>query len=202
VGTDLPTIAHIHAAAFQGFVLTQLGPGFLHQYYRAVLEYAEGVLMVAEREGAVVGFAAGFGHPAEFSRGLKRRILRLAPHIVVGVLTHPRVFSIVWQNSLGVLRGRNQAASVADLAEAADDAELSSLGVHPSAQRCGAGRALVGAFVEAARRLGARGVRLSTDSEDNDRVNRFYASLGFTLTASYLATGNRRRNHYRLPVQP
>ncbi len=206
--SELPAVARIHAHAFPGFVLTQLGQGFLRRYYGAVMEFPGGVLLVAEVGGKPIGFAAGFLNPQEFSRSLKRRILSLAPHIIVGVLTHPRVFGIVWQTSLGVLQGRLQATAGTDESgtlawpevDSPDEFEFCSMGVAPEAQGMGAGKALTRAIVEAARSLGARGIYLNTDADDNDYVNAFHASMGFQLQGWYMAAGKRRRNRYRIAL--
>ncbi|MBM3496354.1 MAG: GNAT family N-acetyltransferase [Armatimonadetes bacterium] len=208
IGADLPAVARIHEHAFPGFVLTQLGPGFLRRYYGSVMEYPRGALLVAEAEGKLIGFAAGFLGPKEFSRTLKQRILSLAPHIIVGVLTHPRIFGIVWQTSVGVLQGRLQATSGTDEADtialaevdSPDEFEFCSMGVAPEAQGLGAGKALTRAIVATALSLGARGIYLNTDADDNDRVNKFHASMGFELQGWYTATGKRRRNRYRMAL--
>lgn len=207
-GADLPAVARIHTHAFPGFVLTQLGEGFLSRYYRAVMEYPRGALLVAEAEGRLIGFAAGFADPPAFSRALKRRILSLAPHIIVGVLTHPRVFGIVWQTSVGVLQGRLQVSAPAGAdgemtlpeVDESDEFELCSIGVAPEAQGLGAGKALTRGIVEAARSIGVKGIYLNTDADDNDYVNRFHAAMGFELQGWYMATGKRRRNRYRMSL--
>ncbi len=208
VAADLPRVARIHTEAFPGFVLTQLGEGFLRRYYGAVMDFPQGAVLVAEVEGRPIGFAAGFLDPKAFSRALKSRILSLAPHIIVGVLTHPRVFGIVWQTSVGVLRGRLQATAGTDETgtialpevDAPDEFEFCSMGVAPEAQGLGAGKALTRAIVEAARTMGARGIYLNTDADDNDYVNKFHASMGFQLQGWYMATGKRRRNRYRMSL--
>jgi len=193
---DIRGVAHLHAKAFEGFILTQLGQAFLRRYYAAVLEYPLRLFLVAERHGRLLGFAAGFAEPEAFSRSLKRRAIRLLPSIVAGVLTHPRILGIVSQNALGVFRGRH-----AGYEPTAGDAELASLAVAPGVQGRGLGRLLVRRFADDARRSGSTGVHLSTDADDNERVNRFYTSLGFSLETTYTATGGRRRNHYRLPLK-
>jgi ribosomal protein S18 acetylase RimI-like enzyme len=182
--------------AFEGFILTQLGQPFLRRYYSAVLDYPKRLFIVAEQGGRLLGFAAGFADPCAFSRMLRRRALRLLPSIMLGVLTHPRVLGVVAQNALGVVCGRH-----AGYEPDAGDAELASLGVAPGEQGHGLGRLLIRGFVDAAGRAGSTGVHLSTDAEDNERVNRFYSSLGFNIETTYMAAGNRRRNHYRLPLR-
>src|ERR1035437_4365662 len=70
---DLPGITSTHRAAFKDFFLTQLGPAFLRGYYRTVLEYSGGILLVAIRDKSVVGFAAGFIDPPRFYTVLGKR---------------------------------------------------------------------------------------------------------------------------------
>lgn len=192
---DIPLVAEVHVQAFAGFVLTKIGPGFLRRYYRTVLDYPGGILLVAQRDDRVVGFAAGFVEPVGFSRRLRRQVLSLAPHIVGGVLRHPELIGIVAQNAMGVFRGR-----AVGYEPTPGDAEFSSMAVLPSAQRLGVGRRLASGFVEAVCNQGAPAVYLTTDAEDNDHANRLYRSLGFVLQASYRASGGRKRNHYRLAL--
>jgi ribosomal protein S18 acetylase RimI-like enzyme len=74
--------------------------------------------------------------------------------------------------------------------------ELASIGVIPSAQRLGIGRALVAAFLEHAERMGAQQVALTTDSANNDAVNGFYKSLGFQIVDTINAPGKRPMHQY------
>lgn len=188
---DLPAIADVHVQAFPGFVLTRLGRGFLRQYYEAVMEFPDGILLVAESEDRVAGFVAGFTQPEGFSRHLRRRTLRLVPHILAGIVRNPGLVLIVAQNALGVFSG-----SGAGPEHLAGEAELSSIGVVPEHQGHGLGRKLTNAFVDAAAKLGATGVYLYTDAVKNEGVNAFYRSLGFTVRRSYMASGRRPRNEY------
>ena len=58
--TDLPGIVAIHRAAFSDFFLTKLGPAFLYRYYKLVLGYRSGILLVSEGSGAML--AASSSH--------------------------------------------------------------------------------------------------------------------------------------------
>lgn len=191
---DLGRLADVHTAAFPGFVLTMLGKGFLRRYYETILRYPAGILLVAEIDGAAVGFAAGYLDARQFSSALKRRLPTLAPHIIAGILTHPRIFGVVLQNAMGVFRGRTSAYEPPD-----DEVEFASLGVHPDRQGRGVGRRLIVAMVETARQTGAPAIHLTTDAEANDRTNRLYQAAGFVQEARFDATGGRSRYHYRLP---
>lgn len=192
---DLAAIAEVHIAAFPGFVLTRLGAGFLRGYYRAVLDYDAGILLVAVAEDRVIGFAAGFCHPEGFLKHLKRRTLALAPQIALGILRSPGILSIVFQNARGVFSGRGVGPQ-----HNPGETELCSLGVLPSRQGMGVGRQLSTAFIEAARADGASGVYLYTDAVGNHPVNAFYQSVGFTVRTTYTASGGRLRHEYYLPL--
>ena len=63
---DLDTIVDVHAAAFPGYFLTQMGPRVLRLYYELVLDYEGRLMLVAEREARVLGFVVGFRDPARF----------------------------------------------------------------------------------------------------------------------------------------
>lgn len=194
--TDLDAIADVHTQAFPGFVLTRLGKGFLRGYYGAVLDFPGGILYVAEADDRVVGFAAGFARPTEFSRHLRRRTLALLPHVMAGLFRNPGLLLIVVQNALGVFGGRGAAPEPHP-----DEAEFCSMGVHPAYQGRGLGRQLTKAFIAAARQAGVSGVYLFTDATDNDAVNAFHVSSGFTLRSTFVASGRRLRNEYYMRFQ-
>lgn len=197
VSADLDGIVAVHAAAFPRFFLTQLGPAFLRAYYRAVLEFKDGCMLVAEMDGRVAGFVAGFAEPRRFYAVLRRRPLTFAPAILAGLLRRPWLLGRIVARIVSVIhRGRtHRQAAVADAA-----CELSSLAVDPRARRRGVGRKLVTAFVTAARDRGLDVVRLTTDARGNDPVNEFYAGLGFHLASSGAPGDARPMNEYELPL--
>jgi ribosomal-protein-alanine N-acetyltransferase len=70
---------------------------------------------------------------------------------------------------------------------AADQGEILSLGVRHDVQRCGIGRRLVTAFMDASRNMGVRDIFLEVAS-GNIAARRLYENLGFVLAG--------RRSHY------
>jgi ribosomal protein S18 acetylase RimI-like enzyme len=64
----------------------------------------------------------------------------------------------------------------------------------------GLGQALTRAFLARARQNGARIVYLTTDTDNNERVNRFYDRLGFILQRTFEAPGPRTMNEYIYPL--
>lgn len=193
---DLDEVVAVHVEAFPGFFLTQLGPAFLQGYYRAVLGFDAGCLLVAEMHGRVAGFVAGFADPCRFYSVFRRQPLTFAPAILAGLLRRPWLIARIFARIGAVLhRGRR----TRDERGAGNACELSSLAVDPRARHRGIGRKLVVAFVTEARERGLDVVRLTTDAQDNDRVNAFYAGLGFRL-ASRNGAATRPMNQYELAL--
>lgn len=194
---DLDEIVAVHAAAFPGFFLTQLGPVFLRTYYRAVIEFDAGCMLVAEMDGRVSGFVAGFADPRRFYALFRRKPLTFVPAILAGLLRRPWLVGPIVARIVSVLhRGRDERRNSATGAAC----ELSSLAVDPRARRRGIGRKLVAAFIAEAQGRGLDVVRLTTDARGNDPVNAFYAGLGFQLASRECAGAARSMNEYELPL--
>lgn len=191
---DLADIVRIHAAAFPGFFLTQLGPAFLREYYRTVCDFEHGIALVAcSKDGATEGFVAGFIGPAAFYQLLRSRRVRLGLCAAPAILRRPALLP-------RLLRNGRRAADSSQGSPANRESELASIGVAPTGQGKGIGRALVAAFIEHSRAGGAECVSLTTDARENETVNRFYQSLGFQV-AAVETVGERLMNRYELELQ-
>lgn len=195
---DVEAISAVHEAAFPGFFMTLLGRAFLRAYYRGVLEFDAGELLVAEQDGRPVGFAAGFVDPDRFYRRMAARGWRFVPPLATGLARRPWLLGRVLRRGRSVgMRGRSRPSRPADVS----GCELASLAVLPTARGRGIGRRLVAAFLEAARRRRADRVRLTTDARHNDAVNRFYLGSGFRLSARLQPDGTRPMNEYEYPLR-
>jgi GNAT superfamily N-acetyltransferase len=82
-----------------------------------------------------------------------------------------------------------------------DVAGLFSIGVLPELQGTGAGKTLVAAFLDEAKRRGCRRVFLTTDRDDNDAVNQFYLRMGFHVERQYETPEGRRMNEYWITLK-
>ncbi|MBJ6801942.1 GNAT family N-acetyltransferase [Geomonas propionica] len=185
---DVKRMVAVHQESFPGFFLSALGAPFLSQYYRGILAAPEGIAYVyLNQAGEPAGFVAGTANP----RGFYRRLLRRSWHkfalaALVPVLKRPRI------------AGRVARALVHPSGNPVGDhvAGLYSIGVLPELQGTGAGKKLVGAFLDEAARRGCRRVFLTTDRDGNDPVNAFYAGLGFQVERHFETPEGRRMNEY------
>jgi ribosomal protein S18 acetylase RimI-like enzyme len=189
---DLDDVVRIHLAAFGSrFNLPALGPRFLKRYYELVLNFESKVFMVAECDGKVAGFVAGFINSGGFYAHMRRNKWRLAIAAARAIPADPSVIPRlihIAERMKGALK-RPDALNV-------QSSKLASIAVDPALGRKGLGKKLVYAFLEEARRQGADDVYLTTDAKKNHAVNEFYRGLGFTLSSSFRAPKQRVLNEY------
>jgi ribosomal protein S18 acetylase RimI-like enzyme len=190
----LTGIVSLHERAFPGFLMTMLGRSFLRVYYETSLEYVGTVALTAQEEGDTVGFVVGYIAPEGFYALLRRRRWRLATAAVRAVLRAPNLLPRVFGDMRRVSRSA-EPSSPPGLR-----AELASIGVPPAASGKGLGRMLAEAFVQRARARGAEYVYLTTDAENNDKVNAFYCRMRFTRSRTFLGPGGRLMNEYVSPL--
>ncbi len=148
--------------------------------------------LVWEEDGCLRGLIAGVLRQQGFYRHLLRRHwLSFAWASLGAALRRPAIIPRLWR----ALRRPAQAA------ESAADACLMSIAVEPSCSGKGVGRQLVQSFCQALALRGAPAVCLTTDQVDNERVNRFYVSLGFRLARVFVTPEGRAMNEYVLSLQ-
>jgi len=184
----LEEVVHVHTAAFPSFFLSELGPGFLREFYASFLVDPVGLAFVARNlEGEVLGVVAGPLDPrGYFKRLLIRRwwafCLASVPALLQRPACAPRLLRAV------LYRGETPSGPTRAL--------LSSIAVNPEAQGKGIGKRLVTRWLEAAHKRQASGCFLTTDAEGNDAVNAFYRNLGWKLERTYLTPEARKMNRY------
>lgn len=184
---DIPAVVEIHLESFSGFFLSFLGPRFLQLLYEGIRDDPRGLVLVSESAVGIDGFVAGVTDQSDFYRRLiKKRALRFALASLGAVIRRPLIIPRLFR-ALGQSRLSERSAA---------KASLMSIAVRPGASGKGAGQDLVSAFSAA---LAARGVReycLTTDRDDNDRVNRFYMRMGFRLVGTFMTPEGRAMNEY------
>lgn len=185
---DISDVVRTHLDSFPGFFLTFLGPGFLRVLYSELLRTSDHVALVAEDEkGRLLGFVVGVADQQKFySRLARRRWWAFALASAGAVLRNPRIVPRLIR-ALG-----NPSRS----GGAATRALLMSLAVSPRASGRGIGSRITTLFLAEMKRRGVRAVGLTTDAFDNEKANRFYLGLGFTLTQSHSTPEGRLMNEF------
>ncbi|WP_163543773.1 hypothetical protein [Occultella kanbiaonis] len=183
---DVASVARLHQASFPTFFLSQLGVGFLEQFYAAFLADDTAITVVARRpSGTVAGVAVGTTEPdGYFSRLLRRRWLQFGAVSARAAIRRPSTVPRL----LRAVRYRGGTAPPAG------GALLSSICVLPDARGAGAG--LLAAWEAEATTAGASRAYLTTDAIDNDSVNDFYQRNRWVLDTQETTPKGRLMNRY------
>jgi len=155
---DLKMIVDIHIKAFPEFFLTKLGPRFLYKYYNLILNHEKKIFLVTEEDGYPIGFVAGFLQPSNFYAYVRK-------HKNILIFT---LIPIIFRNPFFIIK-----------------CELASIAVNPDYVGQGLGKKLVKAFIEISQKKNAGIIYLTTDVDNNEVVNNFYQSLGFSLYRTF-----------------
>jgi ribosomal protein S18 acetylase RimI-like enzyme len=186
--TDIPQVVSVHLASFPGFFLSFLGDRFLAVFYTGICRAQDGIgLVYLDNQGQPAGLLVGSVNPRGFySRLLRRDWLRFRLASLAALRKRPSIL----RRLLRAMRypSKNPAGG--------DVAGIFSICVSPRLQGSGAGKDLISAFLEEAKRRGSRRVYLTTDQMNNDAVNAFYTNLGFKVERQFVTPEGRRMNEY------
>ena len=170
---DAPAVARLHAGQITEGFLSFLGPGFLARLYRRIVRSPDSFLLVAEGEGAVVGFIAG---TADVGRLYRTFLWRDGPAAAIGV-AGPLLRS--WRRVIETLRHGS-----GDGAGRGDGVELLAVAVDPAWQGRGIGGGLVAAFLERVEETPA-GEAYVVVAGDNVAAIALYRRAGFEAGESF-----------------
>jgi ribosomal protein S18 acetylase RimI-like enzyme len=169
-----------------------MGKGFIRQYYRGLLLSNRSVALISTNEmGEVNGFVTGVINPSAFYKEMIRKywyrfLFASIPAALKKPAIVPRLIRAIRKPKMSC-KGDNYA-------------ELTSICVKPLAENMGYGKELVKSFIDEACKRGCKQVVLYTDAEGNEKVCKFYSSLGFRLAREYLTPEARRMNEYRRSI--
>ncbi len=165
VPDDATVLARLHSSGIDTGFLPRLGPRFMRHLYRALIDYADGLVLVADDGIGPIGYVAGVLDTGHFYRDFVRRHGLGAGWAALPKAARPSVARRVWES----LRY-----------EGADEsgAELFATALIPEARGRGLGTRLGVEFLEHLRVLGAREVRVIVGS-DNAQAIAAYRKMGF-----------------------
>ena len=182
-------VVRVHLASFQGYFLSFLGPRFLRLLYTEILKEPDRIAFVAQDRSVVVGFVVGVTNQCGFYARLARKrkfafALAALGAAIRNVKIIPRLFRALTYSRTSRV--------------AVTQALLMSIGVLPEVQHYGIGKQLVISFLNALKQEKVNEVSLTTDKDNNERVNEFYLKLGFKLYRTYVTPEGRWINEYAI----
>ena len=185
---DVELIVKVHLESFAGFFLSCLGPRFLSLFYSGAYSAPEGIVLVYQTsEKVLAGFVAGAVNPQGFySRLLKRSWLKFSFASIGAICRKPSIIKRVARALYHP--SKNPAGNGV--------AGLLSIAVLPELQGISVGKKLVQSFLDEAKNVGCKKVFLTTDRDENGKVNTFYQSLGFRIEREFVTPEGRSMNEY------
>ncbi|MBI3783420.1 MAG: GNAT family N-acetyltransferase [Deltaproteobacteria bacterium] len=152
-------------------------------------------LLVAERDGSVVGYLSGCADSARSHGASATEIRRL---VVRGGLLRPGVAGFLWRSAFDIIRDGSTVQE--DLGDGRFPAHL-HINLLPQGRGIGLGRGLMNRWFEGLRSAKVPGVHLGTFAENRNAI-RFFESCGFTRQGQAIkAPGFRTREGRRMHVQ-
>lgn len=180
-------VVNIHLAAFPGFFLTFMGPGFLKQMYLSYCDHDQSEILVAFDADRPIGFLSySLDMSGLYKWMIRRRLPFFAWHAFLAFLKKPSVFMHLVRSFL----------KPTESARAESYIELSSIAVLPEYGSRGVGSALICKLKEVLSCSHAEYISLETDALDNDAANAFYMKNGFKLSRTYKTFEGRLMNEY------
>lgn len=186
--SDIEQLVHIHNDAFTGFFLTSLGSYFLSFYYTCFIKSTEGIIICAEENGMLIGFAAA----TQSCKGFNKCLIKKNPGAFCLLVTR-----LLFTNPKSLIRlAKNMTKTRKDIQDMEDYAELFSIAVKNNNQGKGVGKKLLSAVESSLKEVNINRLSLTTDYYANDATLTFYKSLKFKILYEFIAYPQRKM--YRL----
>ena len=184
---DAFQVSLLHKRAFAGFFLTELGGDFLCVFYRSIFSHDKSINIGLYDDQKLIGFAVGAKSSTSFySSILKKNFISLVLSAFFPLFFNPLK---IYRLFLSFTSHEKTDKIILD------DAILLSICVDPSIRTKGHGKLLLSNFENVAYKSSAL-ISLTTDADNNDSVNSFYAKNGYNLHNSFYQ-GKRKMNYYR-----
>lgn len=175
--TDIRAVRDLHRGAFQGYLNTRLGNGYLDAFFSWFCRAEEAIAVCALQDGKIAGYVVGA--PVGYSGRMSRALLLPAG---IGMLLRPWVLASRQIRAAAISRllavfGAPQAEQAPDLPEPV--MSLVGIAVDDRLQGQGIGQALLNRFERESRSRHAKALRLSVYA-DNSAAHKAYVAAGWT----------------------
>lgn len=182
---DADQVSRLHYKTFKNFFLSSLGTSFLKFFYKTIILDAKSVCVGLFEDSRLVAFAVGNTNNTSFYKQLIRQNL---------------FFYSCWLARLCVVKPSAVVRIAGNLAHNDGDTFqdwpcLLSI-ASESGHAKGLGARVLAAFEEELVKKGLEAYFLTTDHENNERVNAFYHRNGLTLHSQKRKANGRSMNYY------
>jgi N-acetylglutamate synthase-like GNAT family acetyltransferase len=112
--------------------------------------------------------------------------------LILKLLINPKLILDIYKRFI-VVEKRSEPSDK----EESKSCELSSIAVLPDSNNKGYGRQLINSFIEESKKYNIKYIYLTTDVDNNDKVNKFYKNCGFIVSETFSIFNNRKMNKYK-----
>lgn len=184
--SDIKQVVEIHKDAFKGFFLTTLGDSFLNLYYTSLRKHPSGLLYGYYEADILKGFSAATLHASGFHKDLiKKNFLAFAQFGIKFLFTNVNTL-------IRLLKNLSKNKSSSEITDNGNYAELLSIGILSGMQGQGIGRKLIEELEAISKENRIDSLCLTTDFYSNEKVIKFYHSLGYEVYYDFITFPNRR----------
>lgn len=177
-------IAKIHTETFKNSFLTSLGSNFLKTYYEACIKSKETICLCAvKNNNNIVGFCFG----TLYSKGFSKRLIlsNFFPFTIQFII-------IFFSNPSAIIRLIKNLDKGDNRADDGSYAELVSIGVLNKNKGLGIGKNILSEFEKYVSYNNVTRICLTTDTEENNYVLKFYKSMGYKIFYEFITHPNRK----------
>jgi len=193
---DFQTVAELHALGITEGFLSSLGTSFLTSLYQGIAKAEGSGVLIAHKDGEVLGFAA-------FTKDVKncyRQVLKKNwPSLFLGLL--PSIFKLtiykkIVETMLYPFQHRNRSEDCSQQSENTFRPELLSIAVASNTRGMGIGKLLVNALEKEMIQMDLAGYFVVTHGTD-ERSNKFYQDRGFNLVREFISHGKPMNEYFK-----
>ena len=181
-------LARLHQRAMHS-LLNDLGLPFIERYYQLARADSSAIgLCALGADASLLGWAVGSPQPEQIARRMSEAWGWFVVQLARVLFTNPNLILQM------LISSRSSSTAMKEGA-----VELTYIGVDESARKQGVGRALLQAFIEAAREKNFSTVELSVEAENAGAIA-LYTKAGFEITRSF-REGKFDRHRMELKIQ-
>tara|TARA_B100001113_G_C21089662_1_gene613742 strand:+ start:323 stop:943 length:621 start_codon:yes stop_codon:yes gene_type:complete len=175
---DVDQVTQIHRHIFKNLFMTNMGSLFIKNYYKLILKYSGGYLLIIENNNnEIYGFLCAVKNPSNFYKLLRKHVFILALSALINIALKP---SLIIQSIYNFFKTKNKKLRPSSDILEENTFEITSIGVAINHQKKGCSKKLIHYLLKTVKEKvsGKQLVYLYCDL-NNDRAHNLYQSIGF-----------------------
>lgn len=180
---DINEIVNLHVRAFSSFFLTSLGEEFLEVYFGCIVNDGDTNCFKCTQDDVIIGYVFTISETSGFNKRLVLRNLFSFLLVIrkINIINLYRIFRKEFENN-------NELNSQKHTKKSWHILSIAASSIH---RDLGVGFTLIQYVITEARLQGIEVISLTTDAQNNSKVQQFYTKHGFEVTKKFNQLGDR-----------